>query len=127
MDNNEAIQILTQHQEWRLGSEQEYIYTPKQITTAINIVLEIAKNATIEPTIEPTHTKYNVWIEGFATNGQQGEAQYLGNYTADTFKQACKKALIKKGYSMNHYNEERNSYWGCKIYDNGTDATKSFG
>tara|TARA_R110000765_G_scaffold294024_1_gene389313 strand:- start:480 stop:854 length:375 start_codon:yes stop_codon:yes gene_type:complete len=124
MDSKEAIQILTQHQEWRLGSEQVYIYTPKQITQAINIVLEIANKNTI---IDIESNKYNVWVEGFATNGQQGTAQFLGNYTAESFKTACKLALIEKGYSMNHYREDTNSYWGCKLYDNGTDATKSFG
>ena len=122
MDSKEAIKILTQYQRWRLGIDEEYEYTPSQITEAIDIVLELAiKNTPIE-----TH-KYNVWVEGFATNGQQGQAQYLGNYTAESFKTACKKALIEKGYSMNHYREDTNSYWGCKLYDNGTDATKSFG
>lgn len=43
MDSEEAIKILTQHQQWRLGIDEEWKYTPKQITEAINIVLELAK------------------------------------------------------------------------------------
>lgn len=41
MTNEEAYDILIQHQNWRLGNVDEAIYTPKQITKAINIVITL--------------------------------------------------------------------------------------
>jgi hypothetical protein len=42
MSKQEAIEIVTQHQRWRIGVDEDYKYTPRQITEALNIVLEIA-------------------------------------------------------------------------------------
>jgi hypothetical protein len=34
-----AIEILEEHQSWRLGSDEETHYTTKELTEAINLVL----------------------------------------------------------------------------------------
>jgi len=70
--------------------------------------------------------KYQVWMEGFMITGMEGEparAHLLGEYEADSFKEACIKACGKSS----SFNEERLTEWGCKLYDNERDARKTFG
>lgn len=43
MNLKEAIEILDYHQSWRLGKVDEMIYELKQITKALDIVLEEVK------------------------------------------------------------------------------------
>lgn len=70
---------------------------------------------------------YEVWMEGYAATGEHGTAQHLGNTTAASFKEACKLVVENKNWDMSYYNPERNTYWGCRFFDNGEDARKSFG
>jgi hypothetical protein len=71
--------------------------------------------------------KFEVWNEGYACTGNSGTAQFLGTEEADSFQEACKKALIRNGWNMSYYDEENNRYWGCWFFDNEVDARKSFG
>ena len=70
---------------------------------------------------------YEVWDEGFATNGNQSTAVYLGVYKAETFVNACRIAIMANDWDMNYFDEKNISYWGCKFYDNEKDARKNFG
>lgn len=70
---------------------------------------------------------YDVWMEGYNVTGQHQDASYLGKYAAPSFRLACKMALIANNYDMQYYSEERNSYWGCKLYMNEVEARKNFG
>ena len=75
----------------------------------------------------PYTTKYDVWIEGYAATGERGTAQKLAEgVKADSFKQACEfyaDQFIEGGC----YDPGRNTYWGCRLFDNEEDARKSFG
>jgi hypothetical protein len=44
MNLQKAIEILEYHQQWRLGNEEEMKYTSKELTKAISVVLNVAKN-----------------------------------------------------------------------------------
>ena len=53
-------------------------------------------------------------------------AGFLGTYNADSFLEACKMAWNDhRGYG--NYDEERNTIWGCRLFDNEADARKDFG
>lgn len=67
--------------------------------------------------------KYTIWMEGFLTNGDKAEAHLVGTFEAASFEEACQKAF--EGDPL--YNQERNTYWGCGLYDNEAAARKSFG
>ncbi len=43
MDLKLAIEILTYHQKWRLGKVEDYKYSPKEITMAIDVLLNYLK------------------------------------------------------------------------------------
>lgn len=74
--------------------------------------------------------KYQLWEEGFATNGESGTATFLGEVEAESFQEAFRKYVTKK-YSDNEIkslvNFDRLSIWGCRVYDNEKDARKLFG
>ena len=71
--------------------------------------------------------EYNVWNEGYAATGGSCDAQYVGVGIGESFEDAVKDALIKKGWDMYYYNEERNTYYGCRFFDNEHGARASFG
>ena len=70
---------------------------------------------------------FDIWSEGYSATSEHGTAQFLGTYSAPTFKEACKIALKDKEWDMKYYNENRNTYWACRFFDNEVDARKSFG
>tara|TARA_R110000803_G_scaffold10007_2_gene31073 strand:+ start:4103 stop:4243 length:141 start_codon:yes stop_codon:yes gene_type:complete len=43
MEINTAIEILEQHQEWRLGKHEYMIHKPKKLTQALDIVISEVK------------------------------------------------------------------------------------
>jgi hypothetical protein len=77
--------------------------------------------------------KSQVWIEGYAATGEHGGAQQLvtpdgkTEWEGETFKEVVKNALKELEWSMGYYDEEKNTYWGCRFFDNEIEARKSFG
>jgi len=73
--------------------------------------------------------KYEIWIEGYQATVDNNVAQCLArDQVANSFKEACvnfAKTTTVKQYGT--YNEKNNSFWGCRLFDNETDARKSFG
>ena len=71
--------------------------------------------------------KFDIWIEGYSIAGEKGKAMFVGTYPGDDFANACKTALIDKEWGLDHYNEEKNTYWACRFFDNEEDARRMFG
>ncbi|MCH7381195.1 hypothetical protein [Acinetobacter higginsii] len=72
---------------------------------------------------------YQVWLEGYAATGEQQPAQFVGVVNADNFENAIEILLKQKEWDMKFFNIVRGTpvYWGCRFFDNETDARKSFG
>lgn len=72
-------------------------------------------------------TLFEIWTEGFVTNGERGSAMKYGEWRGSNFQDAC------NGFAKNHpefakyYRKEDMTWWGCRIFDNQLDAIKSFG
>lgn len=43
-----AIDVLEYHQKWRLGEIHEMIYTPRQITESLDIIIKEVKKQTLK-------------------------------------------------------------------------------
>ena len=75
---------------------------------------------------------FEIWSEGFRCTGDAGHAyRHASAIRAETFKGAC-DLLAAREPSFRHYYtwlEANNAgyYWGCKLFDNETDARRSFG
>lgn len=68
---------------------------------------------------------YEIWAEGYQTNGEHGTASLLNRVVAANFLDACRKK-----YHWDSYYSERDGipyYWGCRLFDNEADARKAFG
>jgi len=52
MDIKTAIQILDYHQQWRIGKIEGMKYTPKELTTAFDVVIQYVKS-----NIQPPRSK----------------------------------------------------------------------
>ena len=77
-----------------------------------------------KPMLKPIRYKtYEIYSEGYRATCEVGHAGFVGSERALTFKDACKKHF--KGDSL--YDQERNAYWGCQLFDNLRDAQESFG
>ncbi len=76
---------------------------------------------------------YEVWTEGYVVSGNDSDAQRLTHKGKQTlweggdFPSACKKALSELKWDMSYYNEKNNTYYACRLFNNESDARKSFG
>jgi len=87
--------------------------------------------------------KYEIWMEGYAATGEHSDAQKIGEAEGDTFDDAVKNYMlrptllphgIKENDKSRYRSEEayanrRSNWniWACNLFDNETDARKSFG
>lgn len=72
---------------------------------------------------------YLIWSEGFAITGNSSTAQLLGKYPAVSFDDAVEMHLQQHPASRAYHTECEgvHTIWGCQLFDNETDARKSFG
>ena len=70
---------------------------------------------------------YEIFSEGYiATGGSSGHV-YHGSSTGETFKEACINYAKTNKEFAEYFDENRMTYWGCRLFDNATDASKAFG
>ena len=67
--------------------------------------------------------EYEIWSEGYQASGDSGGARFIGKVYALSFQSAC--SLLLGGNEL--YNEQANTLWGCRLFDNAADARKRFG
>lgn len=73
---------------------------------------------------------WTVWSEGYSVTGESAPARLEGVVEADTFPDACRKACVDSGrwnVEPGGFDPVRLAVWGCKLFDNETDARRSFG
>lgn len=89
--------------------------------------------------------EFEIWSEGYRTNGESSQAHFHGKSRGKDFIEACQNFFKGARYFSVHrpeeiYTESELStlerlgmteptayFWGCKLYDNETDARKNFG
>lgn len=73
--------------------------------------------------------KWNLWMEGYDFVGilasGRNEARFYGTVEAETFVKACDEFF--KNENSYRSDSVRPSVWGCRLFDNETDARKSYG
>lgn len=83
---------------------------------------------------------YEIWTEGYAASGESGEAHMIGTAKGETFDQAVEEWAKTSNYKVERntperyvseeaYKNRRSNWniWACNLFDNETDARKSFG
>jgi hypothetical protein len=72
-------------------------------------------------------TAFEIWSEGFAATGDSGEATLHGTATGQSFAEACLRLAKEQPAFAQHFDPDRMTYWGCRLFDNEADARKRFG
>lgn len=72
---------------------------------------------------------WQVWSEGWAANEGWTPATFCGEYPGETFADACETYVNTKVRPEERFNfdKKKNTFWGCRYFDNEHDARKSFG
>lgn len=71
--------------------------------------------------------RYEIWSEGFRATGESGTATYHGESEGSNFVEACKNFAARHEEFAKYYNPKSNAYWACSLFDNESDARKTFG
>lgn len=75
---------------------------------------------------------FEIWSEGYsghADEGAGGQARKFGEVPADTFQQACDTFCSSEEWQKRNgnYDPSRLTVWGRRLFDNETDARRTFG
>lgn len=70
---------------------------------------------------------FEIWSEGYRVTGEQGKAVYIGEAKGIDFKDACKNLKLLSTSFAKYYDEDKNTFWGCNLFDNEDQARVSFG
>jgi hypothetical protein len=73
---------------------------------------------------------FQVWVEGYQVTGDSGTHRLAGTVEAETFQEACDIVFsdsTKSEYWRECYNSEKLKFWGCRLFDNATEAAEAFG
>lgn len=73
--------------------------------------------------------EWQVWSEGYRATGESSGATFHGSFKGETFRDAVSafRDSLTDAYSIECVNLDRLTFWGCKFFDNGNDAVRSFG
>lgn len=70
---------------------------------------------------------YNIWSEGFIATGQHGTAHFHGQFEGNSFAEAIKNWIKSDKSAQQYVDLNTMTYWGCRLFDNESDARKTFG
>jgi hypothetical protein len=69
--------------------------------------------------------KFEIWREGYATNGQRSGEALMRTVEADTFQEACIKAF--EGDDYFRFIGGKPCHWGCELFPTQEEAHKKWG
>ncbi len=73
--------------------------------------------------------EFSIWTEGYVATGDISCANYHGKFNGETFRDAVEafaNTLSSKDREA-YIDMEKLSFWGCRFFDNESDARKAFG
>ena len=68
---------------------------------------------------------FEIWEEGYRVTGDGGPAVHLGSANGKDFRSACINFFKEK--ESKDFDADDLTVWGCRLFDNETDARKMFG
>ena len=63
--------------------------------------------------------EYEIWSEGYCANETEGKWTrdvYLGTAWGKSFEDACVLLMKSNKHYSKHFDKERMTYWGCRLY-----------
>ena len=71
--------------------------------------------------------EHEIWAEGFRATGESGKATLISTSKGKTFKEACINFSKTDPDFRKLFDENRLTYWGCRLYPTHLEAAKTFG
>ena len=69
----------------------------------------------------------DIWVEGWRSSDGHAPAQHVATMAGASLQEACDAYAEVDSEWKRHYDRDRMTYWGCRLFDNETDARKDFG
>jgi len=69
----------------------------------------------------------SVWMEGYWATGCRASTLFCGTFKANNLREACQKWVDQEEGREEYYDAKNNTYWGCRFFDNETEARKIYG
>jgi hypothetical protein len=74
------------------------------------------------------YKEYEIWVEGHRAHGSGSNAQLVAKVFANSFEEACIKfSKTKEAKGWGPFSTNPLAFWGCKLFDNHSDAARTFG
>ena len=87
-------------------------------------IIDRYNNSVKESKESLTEKLWEIWAEGYVVSGSiSGVARLLGTIRAKSFRKACEIRFNEDEY----FDSDSLTYWGCRLFDNETEARISFG
>lgn len=71
--------------------------------------------------------KYEIWVEGYRTWPDHAEATLFGVGEGEDLNAAALDLASRNEVFRKNFDPDRMVWWGCRIFDNETDAREVFG
>lgn len=69
---------------------------------------------------------YNIWSEGYCVTGGYSKHILLGTSKGNSFKEAVINWMNNTPDYKKFFDENRLTYWGCRLYPTEEEAARSF-
>jgi len=78
---------------------------------------------------KPKLSNWEVWTEGYRVTGNEQGAIFHGIYRGETFQDALMafKVSLEDAKVWSLVNLAKGTFWGCRFFDNETEARASYG
>lgn len=70
----------------------------------------------LETNCDPKLKLWQIWCEGYQATGESGKAHKYCDVHAKTFKDACITYMKFRRDLLPHFDEDRLSVWGCRLF-----------
>ena len=70
---------------------------------------------------------FKIWSEGYSATGNSAGAHFHGEAKGEDFEKACRNFASKEPEFAKYFDKSGMTYWGCRLFDNESDARQSYG
>ena len=70
---------------------------------------------------------FKIWSEGYSATGEYGTHSLLGTSKGNSFKEAVINWMNNNPDYKKLFDENRLTYWGCRLYPTEEEAARRFG
>ena len=113
--------------EWLRGCSCASTGKPEECEPCTSAFLIHIKTLAPPPRTESFARVFHIWAEGYQVNEGRSRATFMGQAPGETFAEACATLAEQNPEFSKHFDPERLTYWGCRLFENEQAARASFG